>query len=288
MADDDAARSLREHAARDHCGGVRGAGRRQCHRRAAASRWLSGCPMRRRGAWRAISSSCCWKNPISARVSDPAAGSGGIEDLTAQLCNAAWTLFQEIEKTGGIWPALESNMALAENRGGSHSARRQHRPPQGCADRHQRISDIHEAPVHVLHVQPVAVPAMPPAPVTFDALAPMRLAEPFEALRDASDKWLASRPARPRVFLANLGTLADFTAARDLCQELVRGRRHRGRRICALGQRRPHRRFQGIGRDVCLPVFDRRSSTRRVPKLTAKALAAAGATHIYLAGRRRS
>src|SRR5258706_553241 len=36
-----------------------------------------------------------------AKVTDPAAGSGGIESLTQQLCDAAWSLFQEIEKAGG-------------------------------------------------------------------------------------------------------------------------------------------------------------------------------------------
>jgi methylmalonyl-CoA mutase len=37
-------------------------------------------------------------------------------------------------------------------------------------------------------------------------------AEPFEHLRDASDAWLHAHGVRPRVFLANLGTAADFTA----------------------------------------------------------------------------
>src|SRR6185436_9118364 len=32
------------------------------------------------------------------RVSDPAAGSGYVEHLTASLCDKAWALFQEIEK----------------------------------------------------------------------------------------------------------------------------------------------------------------------------------------------
>ena len=41
-----------------------------------------------------------------AKVSDPAAGSGGIETLTQQLCEAAWALFQEIEKAGGVFAAL--------------------------------------------------------------------------------------------------------------------------------------------------------------------------------------
>jgi methylmalonyl-CoA mutase len=46
----------------------------------------------------------------------------------------------------------------------------------------------------------------------FDALAPIRLAQPFEALRDKSDAVLKARGSRPSVFLANLGTPADFTA----------------------------------------------------------------------------
>ncbi len=46
----------------------------------------------------------------------------------------------------------------------------------------------------------------------FDALPPMRLAAPFEALRDRSDQILRDRGARPKIFLANLGTPADFTA----------------------------------------------------------------------------
>ena len=45
-----------------------------------------------------------------ARVSDPAAGSGAIEDLTQKLCSAAWTMFQEIENAGGTWAALEARL----------------------------------------------------------------------------------------------------------------------------------------------------------------------------------
>src|SRR5690349_21010370 len=45
-----------------------------------------------------------------AKVSDPAAGAGGIETLTKQLCESAWSLFQEIEKAGGIFAALKQNL----------------------------------------------------------------------------------------------------------------------------------------------------------------------------------
>src|SRR6201999_4483464 len=45
-----------------------------------------------------------------AKVSDPAAGSGGIEALTQELCESAWSLFQDIEKAGGVFAALEQNL----------------------------------------------------------------------------------------------------------------------------------------------------------------------------------
>src|SRR5260370_13514118 len=44
-----------------------------------------------------------------ARVSDPAAGSGGIEKLTRQLCEAASALVPEIEKAGGVVAGPERN-----------------------------------------------------------------------------------------------------------------------------------------------------------------------------------
>src|SRR3990170_4895789 len=42
------------------------------------------------------------------RVADPAAGSGAVEALTDQLCIAAWTLFQQIERAGGTEEALKA------------------------------------------------------------------------------------------------------------------------------------------------------------------------------------
>ena len=50
------------------------------------------------------------------------------------------------------------------------------------------------------------------AKIKFDPLPPMRLAAPFEALARQSDQMLKTSGARPKIFLANLGTAADFTA----------------------------------------------------------------------------
>jgi methylmalonyl-CoA mutase len=147
-----------------------------------------------------------------AKVSDPAAGSGGIETLTQQLCEAAWSLFQEIEKAGGVFAALEQNLiqrkvaatrALRE----ANIARRKE-VLTGASE----FPNLHELPVAVLDVRPATAVSYGEASITFEALPPMRLAAPFEALRDRSDQILKETGVRPKVFLANLGTAADFTA----------------------------------------------------------------------------
>jgi methylmalonyl-CoA mutase len=146
-----------------------------------------------------------------AKVADPAAGAGGIEDLTDKLCRAAWAAFQEIEAAGGAWAALQQGLIqhkVAAVRAAREAAvARRKDAITGTSD----FPDLAEAPVAVLQVAPMAPPPVAVAP-TFEPLPRIRLAEPFEALRDASDRTLAQTGARPKIFLANLGAPADFTA----------------------------------------------------------------------------
>ena len=145
------------------------------------------------------------------RVADPAAGSGGIEALTTELAQTAWKLFQEIETAGGAAAALQQG--LIQKKFGETRAARQ----ANLARRKDALTgtsdypNLGEGPVKVLDVARVAALALKLA-VTFEALPSVRMAEPFEALRDASDSFLAKSGARPKVFLANLGTPSDFTA----------------------------------------------------------------------------
>src|SRR5262245_59795203 len=139
-----------------------------------------------------------------AKVTDPAAGAGAIEDLTRKLCGAAWTLFQEIEAAGGAAAAL-ANGSIQDKVAQVRAARQDriaHRtePLTGTS----AFPDISEAPVSWLDVAPVAIAAAPAA-FTFPPLTPMRLAEPFEQLRDRGDRIQAATGARPKVFLACLG-----------------------------------------------------------------------------------
>jgi methylmalonyl-CoA mutase len=145
------------------------------------------------------------------RVTDPTAGAGAIEAMTAEIAKTAWGLFQEIEAAGGAALAIEQGL-LQKKVNATRAERLKavaHRKDSltGASD----YPNLAELPVKVLDVARVTVPPMP-ASISFERLPPMRLAEPFEALRDASDRFLAQNGARPKVFLANLGKLSDFTA----------------------------------------------------------------------------
>jgi methylmalonyl-CoA mutase len=222
-----------------------------------------------------------------AKVSDPTAGSGGIEDLTQQLCGAAWSLFRDIEKAGGAAAALEqglihSKVAATRAEREKNIARR-----KDALTGTSEFPDIHEAAVHVLEVapHPNPLPASGEKRTAFAALPRIRLAEPFEQLRDASDRVLAATGSRPKVFLANLGKLSDFTArtlfARNFFEAggieavINDGFANRDDMIAA---------FRGSGAKlVCLCSSDKVYAAEAVD--AAQALKAAGAVHIYLAGR---
>jgi methylmalonyl-CoA mutase len=146
------------------------------------------------------------------RVEDPAAGSGAIEDLTSKLCASAWTQFQAIEAVGGAWAALEcgliqKNVAAVRAERQKSVARRKD-ALTGTSD----FPNLYEKSAAVLGVTPRAAPKEASAVAMIEPLPSIRLSEPFEKLRDASDRMIARTGSRPKVFLANLGKVADFTA----------------------------------------------------------------------------
>lgn len=222
-----------------------------------------------------------------AKVSDPAAGAGGIEALTRQLCDTAWTQFQEIEKAGGAFPALGNNVIqprIAATRAARQaSIARRREVLTGATE----FPNLHEARATVLKVKPAPAAPYGKARIKFASLAPMRLAEPFEALRDRSDHVLARSGARPRIFLANLGTSADFTARATFAKSFFETG---GIEAVELSFPSPQQAdaltdaFKASGALlVCLCSSDKVYAAQA--ETVAKALHAAGAAHIYLAGR---
>lgn len=139
-----------------------------------------------------------------SRVIDPAGGSYYVERLTQDLAREAWTIFQDIEKSGGIIAALRGGIFQALV--GKVREKRQ----SALSQRRDKITGVSEFPD--IHEAPVAVAApLPPPPAAqgdFTALPRLRAADPFEALRQKAE----GAGERPKLFLANLGTPADTIA----------------------------------------------------------------------------
>jgi methylmalonyl-CoA mutase len=134
-------------------------------------------------------------------VADPAAGAGAFEALTGALCDKGWTLFQEIEAGGGLAAVLKTG-ALQRQVAESATALRRDiarlKSPITGVSAHADLGErrAETAPGAPERGQPASADG---------ALAPMRLAEPFEVLRAQSDAILETSGARPKVFLIALG-----------------------------------------------------------------------------------
>lgn len=189
------------------------------------------------------------------RVADPAAGAGGFEALTKALCEQGWSKLQDLEREthegmSGI-VAAHANGHVAAG-----LARQREIRLKAIATRREPITgtsefpNLAEAKVSVLDVAPVQrgrmrgqvkaseqrqaaliealagggaradALAAPEAGIQSPPLPSIRLAEPFEALRDKADAFAAEHGKRPQVFLATLGTIADFTARAGFARNL--------------------------------------------------------------------
>lgn len=144
------------------------------------------------------------------RVVDPAGGSWYIERLTDELAHKAWTVFQDIEAKGGIVAVLTSGY-LQDAIETSASAR-----AKAVATGRIEVTGVSAFPllgddgVIVEPWAPGAGASGTPA-VSIRALKASRLAAPFEALRDRADAYSAKAGKPQEVFLASIGEVIDHT-----------------------------------------------------------------------------
>ena len=211
------------------------------------------------------------------RVAVPAAGSGAIQYLTEQLCEKAWALFQEIERAGGSAKALEAGLmqkAVAKVRAEREANVASRRDSLiGTSD----FPDLTDDKVTIVEASSPAAAAGQP----IQLLPRFRLAEPFERLRDRSDGYLARHGQRPKVFLACLGRASDFTARASFARSLFESG---GIEAVEGSGDTLMKRFAESGTTlVCLCSSDKVYATEAAG--AAKALGAAGGSHIYLAGK---
>lgn len=143
-----------------------------------------------------------------ARVLDPAGGSWYVEHLTADLAQAGWAFFQEIEAAGGAVAALDSGLVAA--RVAEVRARRE----KGIATRRTPLTGVSEFPN--LDEKPVERTPLP-EPVARGGLPLYRPSAAYEEYRDRSD----ALETRPTVFLATVGPLAAYTARAGFARNLL-------------------------------------------------------------------
>lgn len=143
------------------------------------------------------------------RVLDPMGGSWYIEALTDELAKTAWSLLQEIEAKGGIIAALDQG--FVQDKIAAAAAAR----AKAIATGRQALTGVSAFPLlgdDGLKVKPLrAAPPVAGAQMV-RPLAPHRLAEPFEALRDAADAHAQRTGQEAKVFLASLGAVIEHTA----------------------------------------------------------------------------
>jgi methylmalonyl-CoA mutase len=247
------------------------------------------------------------------RVVDAAGGAFLFESLTDKLAAAAWASLQEIERAGGMAGALTSGM-IAERIGAVANERlknisRRKDAVTGVSE----FPDIHETAVEADRTDVAAVlarrdqapvgdvgPLPKPgsgammealiaaaargvnilamakalqdsAPTAIPPLRRLRLAEPFEALRDRGD---AAR-ARPKVYLATIGSAAEFTPRATFAKNFFEA----GGIEAVAGAS-----FGASGARIAVLCSSDTLYKEKAAE-TARALKAAGARAVYLAGR---
>ncbi len=123
-------------------------------------------------------------------VADPAGGSWFVEKLTRELAERAWSLMQQMEAHAAPLDLLKT--WVSETRERRRTA---------IATRRETITGVTDFPL--LDAKLPEFERAERASIT-GPFAPIRLAEPFESLRDKADA------ATARVFFANLATPAEF------------------------------------------------------------------------------
>ncbi|MDX3583494.1 methylmalonyl-CoA mutase subunit beta [Streptomyces europaeiscabiei] len=200
-----------------------------------------------------------------SRVIDPAGGSWYVERLTDELAHAGWEFFQGIEGQGGQSAALRSGR-LGQDLADTWAAR-----AGKLAKRREPVTGVSEFP-HLAEKPVVREPA--PEPPS-GGLPRVHRDEAYEALRARSDAHLAATGSRPRLYLAALGPAAAHTARTTFAANLFQAG---GIEPVTDGT------FEESGAtEVCVcssdALYEERAAT------VAAELKAAGAAHVFLAGR---
>lgn len=249
------------------------------------------------------------------KVIDAPGGAWAFEKLGDDLAQAAWTLFQQVEREGGIVKALEKG-GFQQGVASARAARL-----AAVASRKEPVTGVTDFPlieeevpsVEVVNLSKIvgrAAEASGRAPAarswfslktaaadhatladlsrTGDTGAeaepfwPIRLAEPFERLRDLADQRTAAGRA-PKVFLAALGPLAEHSARLQYAQNFFAAAGIDAQPASGEAAELEHAARAAACVLACICGSDKRYAGEASG--IARALKAAGIARVYLAGK---
>lgn len=250
------------------------------------------------------------------KVMDPSGGTWSIASISDQMAQKAWSLFQDIERKGGYLQSLQDNDIQTQVKK-IRSARL-----TDVAYRKVQITGVSDYPIlqetaadfETPDVQTILSKAKPEsgqAPqstklkdlslateqgftlndlspetdtqIEADPFWPMRIAKPFERLRDFAEAFEAKNDISPSIFIAALGPLAGHTARTSFATNFfaaggIKAEYHKGNAEELAGAFETSNAVL-----VCICGSDDRYLQEAAD--TARALGAAGAGRLYLAGK---
>lgn len=224
------------------------------------------------------------------RIADPSGGAWFSETLSEDLAEAAWSEFQTIEAEGGLAESLitgKLQSRITEKRAAlMKDVSRRKVPVTGVSE--FPLLDAIAAPVSDIPpyrkgdgIDPAPLKALigevgtPGDDTVAEALQLITLAEPFEALRDRAEAHLEKTGTRPSIYLAALGPLAEHTARADFARNLFAAG---GIEVVEAES------FEASGCSIAVICgSDKRYEAEAAD--AAKALKAAGARRVWLAGK---
>jgi methylmalonyl-CoA mutase len=221
----------------------------------------------------------CQEESHLGRVNDPAGGSWYVENLTDEIGKKAWEIFQDIEARGGLLECLQSGF-IQEAVAKTAEAR-----AKSVATIRQELTGVNAFPLlgdDGVHADPWPAPAAPSGEAAIEVarMKPHRLGEAFEALRDAADAHGGFN-----VFLASMGEIAEHNIRTTWAKNYLAAGG-----IAALisdGYKTPEAATEAFVKSgataACICSSDAVNAALAEP--TAKALKAAGAKFVLMAGR---
>lgn len=236
------------------------------------------------------------------RVADPSGGAWFSETLAEDLAEAAWAEFQMIEAEGGLVESLVAGHVQAR------IGKKREALLKDVARRKTPVTGVSEFPLLEEIAAPVADVQSPPPgdgvdPIGLTTLLPdfasapgkdtvaeplewISIAAPFEALRDRAEDHLARTGARPSIFLATLGPVAEHTGRADFARNFFAagGLEAKDPPVPPKSSAELAAAFKASGSTIAVLC----GSDKRYPndaEAAAKALKEAGAVALWLAGK---